>query len=111
MHLWPVSVSKVSGVMNWVALRVMMTSTSAPRFFSALATFAILYAAMPPVTPSRTHFPCKSIPVTLPIDGSFSPRLGRNCQCCPQYNPNGPAKQQNLWRQGGESLVSLVKVR
>ena len=42
MHLWPVSVSKVSGVMNWVALRVMMTSTSAPSFFSALATFAIL---------------------------------------------------------------------
>ena len=42
MHLWPVRVSKVSGVMNWVALRVMMTSTSAPCFFSALATPAIL---------------------------------------------------------------------
>ena len=42
MHLCPVRVSKVRGVMNWVALRVMMTSTSAPRFFSALATPAIL---------------------------------------------------------------------
>ena len=42
MHLWPVRVSKVRGVMNCAALRVMMTSTSAPRFFRALATPAIL---------------------------------------------------------------------
>ena len=42
MHLWPVSVSNVMGVMNWVAFRVMMTSTSAPSLRSALATFAIL---------------------------------------------------------------------
>ncbi len=42
MHLWPVSVSNVIVVMNWVAFRVMMTSTSAPSLRSALATFAIL---------------------------------------------------------------------
>ena len=42
MHLWPVRVSKVRGVMNWVAFLVMMTSTSAPSLRSALATLAIL---------------------------------------------------------------------
>ena len=42
MHLWPVSVSKTRGVMKWVAFSVIMTSTSAPSFLSALATFAIL---------------------------------------------------------------------
>ena len=42
MHLWPVSVSNVTGVMNWVAFLVMMTSTSAPSLRSALATLAIL---------------------------------------------------------------------
>ena len=42
MHLWPVRVSKVRGVMNWVAFWVMMTSTSAPNLRSALATLAIL---------------------------------------------------------------------
>ncbi len=31
MHLWPVRVSNVIGVMNWVAFLVMMTSTSAPQ--------------------------------------------------------------------------------
>ena len=42
MHLWPVRVSNVIGVMNWVAFLVMMTSTSAPSLRSALATLAIL---------------------------------------------------------------------
>ena len=42
MHLWPVRVSNVMGVMNWVAFLVMMTSTSAPSLRSALATLAIL---------------------------------------------------------------------
>ena len=36
MHLWPVRVSNVIGVMNWVAFLVMMTSTSAPSLRSAL---------------------------------------------------------------------------
>ena len=39
MHLWPVSVSNVTGVMNWVAFLVMMTSTSAPSLRSALDVY------------------------------------------------------------------------
>ena len=42
MHLEPVSVSKVSGVINFVAFSVMITCTLAPALWSALATFAIL---------------------------------------------------------------------
>ena len=72
MHLCPVKVSKVMGVMNWVALRVMMTSTSAPCFLRALATPAILYAAMPPVIPSSTHLPFNSIQKDLPVFSSLT---------------------------------------
>jgi len=54
-HLFPVRVSKVTGVINWVAFWVMMTCTSQCSFFNALARFAILYAAILPVTPNTTH--------------------------------------------------------
>ena len=42
MHLLPVRVSKVSGVMNWVAFWVISTWISAPALRRALATLAIL---------------------------------------------------------------------
>ena len=42
MHFELVSVSKVRGVMNFVAFSVMMTWTLAPALWRALATFAIL---------------------------------------------------------------------
>ena len=41
-HRLLVRVSKVRGVMNWVAFWVMMTWTSAPAFRRALATLGIL---------------------------------------------------------------------
>ena len=41
-HLFPVSVSKVMGLMKFVALRVMITVMSAPCFFNILASAAIL---------------------------------------------------------------------
>ena len=65
-HLFPVSSSKVSGVINSVAFRVISTCTSAPSFFSIRARFTILYAAMLPVTASTTVFPCNCM-----IFGSF----------------------------------------
>ena len=57
MHLLPVSVSKVTGVINWQALRVMMTCTSACALTSIEARFAILYAAILPLTPRSIVFP------------------------------------------------------
>ena len=57
MHLFPVSVSKVTGVINWQALRVMMTCTSACALTSIEARFAILYAAILPLTPRSIVFP------------------------------------------------------
>ena len=42
IHLEPVSVSNVSGVINFVAFSVMMTCTFAPALCRALATLAIL---------------------------------------------------------------------
>jgi len=42
MHLWPVRVSNVIGVMNWVAFRVITTSTEAWSFTSAEASAAAL---------------------------------------------------------------------
>ena len=61
MVRFPVSCSKVRGVMNSVAWAVMMTSTQQCCFTSAEASAAALYAAMPPVTPRRTVFPCSMI--------------------------------------------------
>ena len=56
-HLFPVSVSNVIGLMKFVAFRVISTWTSAFSFFSALARYAILYAAILPLTHKSTVFP------------------------------------------------------
>ena len=56
--LLPVSVSKVTAVINCVAFWVMSTCTLHPNFTRAEARLGILYAAIPPVTPSTTVFPC-----------------------------------------------------
>ena len=56
-HLFPVSVSNVIGLIKFAALCVIMTLTSACCLTSILARFAILYAAMLPVTPRTTVFP------------------------------------------------------
>lgn len=63
-----VRVSKVRGAMNRVAFSVMMTCTSACCFFKALASMALLYAAMPPVMPSSTVFPCSIVNFLSVID-------------------------------------------
>ena len=57
IHLLPVNVSNVIGVIKCVAFSVNITWTSQPIFTSILATFAILYAAILPVTPNKTVFP------------------------------------------------------
>ena len=56
-HLFPVNVSKVTGVINCNAFSVMITCTSACCFFKRLARFAALYAAILPLTPNTTVFP------------------------------------------------------
>ena len=56
-HLLPVSVSNVIGLIKFTAFCVISTCTSACSFFSALARYAVLYAAMLPDTPRRTVFP------------------------------------------------------
>ena len=56
-HLLPVSVSNVIGFIKFTAFLVIITCTSACFFTSILARFAILYAAILPVTPSTTVFP------------------------------------------------------
>ena len=56
-HLFPVSVSNVIGLIKFVAFCVISTCTSASSFFNALASDAILYAAILPDTPNRTVFP------------------------------------------------------
>ena len=53
----PDSVSKLSGATKRQACSVMTTRTAAPSFFSRLTISHALYAAIPPVTPSTTHFP------------------------------------------------------
>ena len=55
-HLLEVSVSNTIGLMNFVAFSVIITRTLKPDFTRALATSAILYAAIPPVIPKRTVF-------------------------------------------------------
>ena len=60
-HLFPVSVSKVMGLIKLVAFLVISTWTSACCFFNALARYAILYAAILPVTPRSTVFPSNII--------------------------------------------------
>ena len=71
-HLFPVRVSKVIGLIKFVAFCVISTCTCAWSFFSALARYAILYAAILPVTPRRT---------VLPFNISFS-SSGRQCCAC-----------------------------
>ena len=56
-HLLPVSVSNVVAVIKFVAFCVIRTCTLQCIFFSIRATFGILYAAIPPVTPRSTVFP------------------------------------------------------
>ena len=56
-HLLPVKVSNVMGLIKFVAFCVISTVISACCFFSILASPAILYAAMLPVTPSKTVLP------------------------------------------------------
>ena len=56
-HLCFVNVSKVMGFIKLVAFCVISTCTSQCCFTSILARFAILYAAILPVTPSTTVFP------------------------------------------------------
>ena len=51
--LFAVNVSNVIGVINFVAFSVIITFTFAFCFFNILARVAILYAAIPPVTPSN----------------------------------------------------------
>jgi len=58
-HLLPVKVSKVIGLIKFVAFFVIITWTFAPFFTRLLARFAILYAAMLPVTPRTTVLPLK----------------------------------------------------
>ena len=53
-HLFPVNVSNVIGLIKFVAFFVIITCTFAPFFTRLLARFAILYAAMLPVTPNTT---------------------------------------------------------
>ena len=53
----PVKVSNVMGLIKFVAFCVISTVMSACCFFSMLASPAILYAAMLPVTPSKTVLP------------------------------------------------------
>ena len=55
-HLCCVSVSNTSGLIKFVAFCVITTFTSYPVFTSILASVAILYAAIPPVTQSNTVF-------------------------------------------------------
>ena len=57
-HLFPVKVSNVVAVIKLVACSVISTWTLQWSFFNILATLGILYAAIPPVTPSKTVFPC-----------------------------------------------------
>ena len=56
-HLVLVNVSNVIGLIKLVAFFVINTCTCACIFTSILARFAILYAAILPVTPSTTVFP------------------------------------------------------
>ena len=67
IHLCPVRVSNVTGVIKFVAFSVMITWTSAPFFTRLLARVAVLYAAMPPVTPSKTCLSFKFIKKPLSI--------------------------------------------
>ena len=54
MKIFPVSVSKVIGLIKLQAFSVIRTCTSAPVLTRRLARDAILYAAIPPQTPRRT---------------------------------------------------------
>ena len=51
------SAANVSGATNRAAASVRITSTSAPACTSLLHRSAALYAAIPPVTPSKTRLP------------------------------------------------------
>ena len=57
MTAWRLNVDIVSGVMNSFADGVMITWTSAPAFTKSLTSDAVLYAAIPPHTPTTMFFP------------------------------------------------------
>ena len=82
-HLWPVRVSKVMGLIKFVAFSVMRTWTLAFAFPNILARPAILYAAMLPVTPKSTVFPSKFMAIS-----SFSPLYSRLFLCYNCYHHN-----------------------
>ena len=54
MTLLPVKEAMVRGVMNLVAAFVITACTACPSAWSARTNSADLYAAIPPVTPSKT---------------------------------------------------------
>ncbi len=60
------SVWSVSGAINSVALRVIMTRTLAPLVTSRRTSSAALYAAIPPLTPSTIV-----LPLSTPIEARF----------------------------------------
>ena len=78
----PVSVSKVIGVIKFVACSVISTWTSAWDLTSMLARLALLYAAIPPVTPRRIVFPFNI--VRFPFCSSFHITITITCfgTCC-----------------------------
>src|SRR5690554_1051670 len=53
-------VERVSGVTNSLAAGVITTLTLAPFFTKSLTKNAALYAAIPPVTPSKIFLPLKT---------------------------------------------------
>ena len=58
----PESACSVTGVMKRVAASVIAMRTSAPAFTSRRVSSAALYAAMPPVMPSRIRLPVNAMP-------------------------------------------------
>ena len=80
-HLFPVRVSNVVAVIKFVAFSVISTWTLQWSFFSILATFGILWAAIPPVTPSNTVFPFNIFRSLLPA-GNACLAYGQDiCPC------------------------------
>ena len=51
------NVAKVRGAIKSLEAEVMITLTSAPDFINKRTKFAVLYAAIPAVTPSKTFLP------------------------------------------------------
>ena len=58
---WPETACRLSGVIKALAAGVIITRTSAPRSRRRRTSSGALYAAMPPLTPSRIFFPANPI--------------------------------------------------